>query len=231
MNETRKKLMEFLLTVQQTKNDEETGELLVIPEVFHYNVYGNYTFEEGEEAESSNEFHFQRPIFSDVYATQLLDGKEIPYVPTKRSWNGRRFVVDDMLENVLAYHILGNTQTCQLLYIEEGLKAFIDSFHTDDNFVLEVSGLKIYKHALSLDLSDLLTLNLVTKECIYYVSDCKFYMLDTSDHFLLSDNEFAEMGYWDSIEEIQNGSDTLLWGELPSEEEINKNSTNKPSFF
>ena len=56
-------------------------------------------------------------------------------------------------------------------------------------------------------------------------------MLDTSDHFLLSDNEFAEMGYWDSIEEIQNGSDTLLWGELPSEEEINKNSTNKPSFF
>ena len=40
-------------------------------------------------------------------------------------------------------------------------------------------------------------------------------MFTTDTHEVVSDNYFAEVGYWDSIQNIDNNTETLIWGELP----------------
>ena len=40
-------------------------------------------------------------------------------------------------------------------------------------------------------------------------------MLSTDSKEIVSDNYFAEVGFWDSIENIKNGKEIHLWGELP----------------
>ena len=42
-------------------------------------------------------------------------------------------------------------------------------------------------------------------------------MLTFPERNIVSDNYFAEIGYFESLENIQNGKEKLLWGELPEE--------------
>lgn len=58
-------------------------------------------------------------------------------------------------------------------------------------------------------------LDLVTDQYIYYSNESLVYAFSTSDHNLLSDNEYADISYWNSVDAIKNGTEKLLWGELP----------------
>ena len=101
------------------------------------------------------------------------------------------------------------------LFLHKGLQEFIDGFRSEENCVLSASGLKIYKYILSSDLSMQYQLNLVTDQYIYYSNENLVYVFSTSDHNLLSDNEYADISYWNSVDAVKNGTEKLLWGELP----------------
>ena len=150
-----------------------------------------------------------------MQATQVVNGKEIPYAPAGLAWN-HKFQVDDMINSALAAAIWGATESVyRTLFLHKGLQEFIDGFHSEENCVLSASGLKIYKYILSSDLSMQYQLDLVTDQYIYYSNESLVYAFSTSDHNLLSDNEYADISYWNSVDAVKNGTEKLLWGELP----------------
>lgn len=206
-----KKLIEFYVIRPHTAKAEEPISHIKK----HYCIYGTYTWDEANGIDGNS---FLYPEFDDLHAFQIVDGEKIPYTPTGSSWS-HKFNVYDMINSALATEIWGTTaKTYKTLYLDNELQDFVNSFRSEENYLLSASGLKVYKYILASDLSHQYTLSLVTDTCIYYVDDESVYALNTSDHCLLSDNAFAEMGYWNSIDAIRNGTEKLLWGELPDTE-------------
>lgn len=203
------KLIEFCVTRTQ-KNKQ--GNAVVSSEEEQYCVYGTYFW---DEAPGVGAEPFQYPEFEGLQATQVVNGKEIPYAPAGSAWN-HKFQVDDMINSALATAIWGATESVyRTLFLHKGLQEFIDGFRSEENCVLSAFGLKIYKYILSSNLSMQYQLDLVTDQYIYYSNESLVYAFSTSDHNLLSDNEYADISYWNSVDAIKNGTEKLLWGELP----------------
>lgn len=162
-----------------------------------YRVWGNYSFDENK-----------CPEFTDLRAEILVDGVYVGYSPDGHTWAGRKFVVEDMISDCLAKLI----QCCRIytiIYLDEGLAHLVASYHED--IVLIVNDLKIPRRIISAQLFDVHSLVLVTSQFLYYVHDDQMIMLDTDTHELVSDNYFAEVGYADSLENIESGEEKLIW--------------------
>lgn len=203
------KLIEFCIP-KAHKNGQ--GDVTVSLKEERYCIYGTYFW---DEAPGVGVEPFKYPEFDDLQATRVVDGKEIPYTPAGSAWN-HKFQVDDMINSALAAAIWGATKNIyQILFLHKDLQEFIDGFRSEENCVLSASGLKIYKYILSSDLSMQYQLDLVTDQYIYYSNESLVYVFNTSDHNLLSDNEYADISYWNSVDAVKNGTEKLLWGELP----------------
>ena len=203
------KLIEFCII--RAQQEKEHGESPVQTKE-QYCVYGTYFW---DEAPGVGITPFKYPEFDNLRATKIVNGKEIPYAPTGSSWS-HKFQVDDMINSALATAIWGATGNIyQTLFLHKGLQEFVDHFRLEENYVLSASGLKIYKYILSSNLTMQYQLDLVTDKYIYYSNEDLVYAFSTADHDLLSDNECADIGYWDSVDAIKEGTEKLLWGELP----------------
>lgn len=176
-----------------------------------YNIYGNYEIENDTDY-MGNPYIY--PEFSELSAKQIVDGKEVDFKPTGCTWAGRDYVVEDMISDFLAKEILDN-KLYKAYYIESGLQKIIDYYHHEDNIVTVRNGLRIPKYILSNEMFGIYELTLVTNEYIYYMYADRVLMFSTDTHEVVSDNYFAEVGYWDSIQNIDNNTETLIWGELP----------------
>ena len=189
------------------------AELLAIFEVEgnKYNIYGNYEIENDTDYMGNP---YMYPEFSELSAKQIVDGKEVDFKPTGCTWTGRGYVVEDMISDFLAKEIL-DSKFYKTNYIESGLQKIIDYYHREDNIVTIRNGLRIPKYILSNEMFGIYELTLVTNEYIYYMYADRVLMFSTDTHEVVSDNYFAEVGYWDSIQNIDNNTETLIWGELP----------------
>lgn len=186
-----------------------------------FNIYGSYEIKTGKEldifTEGVNMIDFKYPEFCDITATNIVDDREEDYVPVGETWAGRKYTATDMIEFLISALIKGD-ETYTKLNLESGLQELVNDYLTDDKIAIAVNGKKIPKRILTNTMYDLYQLILVTDAYIYYVHEDQTYMLSTEDHTVISDNYFAEVGYWDSVENVKSGKETLLWGELPEED-------------
>lgn len=162
-----------------------------------YRVWGSYSMNEDN-----------CPEFEDLRAEILADGKYAGYTPDGHTWAGRKFEVEDMISDCLA-NLIRCCGIYTILYMDEGLADFASAYHED--IVLTVNNLKIPRRIMSTQLMHVFELVLITSQFIYYVHDDQMIMLDTDTHGLVSDNYFAEVGYTDSLENIENGKEKLIW--------------------
>lgn len=161
--------------------------------------------EKNEDIENTDNNVSMYPKFNDLSVTQVLDGKEIPY--------NQRGSLKYIPTKAISMEIQGTTKEMyQMLFLDEGLKEFVNRFHSDENYVLSVCDLPIYKYIVSSDLKERFELHMVTNDFIYYSCDGMLDVLATNDHRLVSDNEFADICYLDSIENIKNGTEKLIFG-------------------
>lgn len=175
---------------------------------YPYEIYGEY--EEKEEKTLSNKV-CPTLEFEHLTAKQIRNGESVPYVPEGRSWSGRKYDEMDMICGLLADMTVGGS-AYKVLYLEEGLQKVVDFYVSDSSLQVDgnsVSSMILYAGA------DAYELLLATDKYLYYGKEDEFRMYTTSERELVSDNYFAEVGFADSIENIENGSETLLWGELP----------------
>lgn len=169
-----------------------------------FSIYGDYEILENEET-----FHIAE--FSNLKAYTVYEEKEIPYTPIGVTWSGRHYDVEDMIKGFMESLIMqGNLYT--KIYLNEELWNLVLEYHEE---VVLIDDISIPKHILSCN--GIYELLMVTSDNIYYINDDMILMLTFPERNIVSDNYFAEIGYFESLENIQNGKEKLLWGELPEE--------------
>lgn len=171
-----------------------------------FSIYGDYEILEIEET-----FHIAE--FSNLKAYTVYEDKEIPYTPIGVTWVGRHYEVEDMIKGFLENLIMqGDLYT--KIYLNEELWRMVLEYHKE---VVLIDDISITKHILNSCYNGTYELLMVTSDNIYYINDDMTLMLTFPERNLVSDNYFAEVGYFESLENIQNGKEKLLWGELPEE--------------
>lgn len=184
-----------------------------------FNVYGDYQINTNEAvdmmSEELNRIWYKYPEFTDITTTKIT-GVEQTYIPAGQSWAGIRYTPVDVLEFFISALIRAD-ETYSKTYLEEGLQKFVDEYLKESEIAVTVNGKPVPKRILVKDMYQLYQLALVTDTNIYYVYEDAVFMLSTEDHSVISDNYFAEVGYFESIENIQSGKETCLWGKLPAE--------------
>ena len=197
-----RKLMEFYV-IEFHVTEDSHGQ--IVRTKYQFCVYGTYCWKKNEDIENTDNNVSVYPKFNDLSVTQVLDGKEIPY--------NQRGSLKYIPTKAISMEIQGTTKEMyQMLFLDEGLKEFVNRFHSDENYVLSVCDLPIYKYIVSSDLKERFELHMVTNDFIYYSCDGMLDVLATNDHRLVSDNEFADICYLDSIENIKNGTEKLIFG-------------------
>lgn len=217
-NDLVKKLMEFDVTQIIPTGDNQKDPMRT---KLQFCVYGTYRWEKMEDNGEAYIAAFPYPVFKHLHVTQVSEGKEVPYEPQ----GTRPFDVPKIFKAIatraLATEIMGTTtEMFQMLFLDEGLRKFVNHFRSEENYVLCISGLPIYKYIVSGNLRECLELSMVTDAFIYYSQYGMFDALGTMDHRLVSDNEFADNCYLDSVENIRNGTEKLLWGKIPEQHDI-----------
>lgn len=210
-----KKLMEFEMTQIFPAGDKQKDPAHIKRQ---FCVYGTYRWEKTEHNGDAYAAAFPYPVFEHLHVTQVSEGKEIPYEPRGARPSDIPKIFKAIATRALATEIMGTTtEMFQMLFLDEGLRKFVNHFRSEENYVLCVSGLPIYKYIVSGNLRECLELNMVTDAFIYYSQYGMFDALGTMDHRLVSDNEFADNCYLDSVENIRNGTEKLLWGKIPEQ--------------
>lgn len=176
-----------------------------------FNIYGSYECGTNKD-KNKNEYTY--PEFYDLTAKKVIDGEEVDYEPKGSTWAGRKYTVEDMIQDFIA-KLTVNNSSYSAIFIESGLQDIINQFNNAEAIALTVDNLQIPKAIMSYDLYNIYELVLVTNDFIYYVYDEMIIMFTTNTHGIVSDNYFAEVGFWESVENIKSGKEILLWGELP----------------
>ena len=214
-NDLVKKLMEFDVTQIFPAGDKQKD---LMRTKLQFCVYGTYRWEKMENNSDAYVAAFPYPVFEHLRVTQVSEGKEAPYEPQGTRPSDTPKIFKTIATRALATEIMGTTaEMFQMLFLDEGLRKFVDHFRSEENYVLCISGLPIYKYIVSGNLRECLELNMVTDAFIYYSQYGMFDVLGTTDHRLVSDNEFADICYLDSVENIRNGAEKLLWGKIPEQ--------------
>lgn len=214
-NDLVKKLMEFDVTQIFPAGDKQKDPAHT---KLHFFVYGTYRWEKMDNDGDTYIAAFPYPVFEHLHVTQVSEGKETPYEPQGTRLSGVPKIFKAIATRALATEIMGTTaEMFQMLFLDEGLRKFVDHFRSEENYVLCISGLPIYKYIVSGDLRECFELSMVTDAFIYYSQYGMFDALGTTDHRLVSDNELADICYLDSVENIRNGTEKLLWGEIPEQ--------------
>ena len=181
-------------------------EVMLEQKMERFNIYGECIIETGKD-HSDREYVY--PEFDALSARKVEDGKEIPYGPTGTSWTGRRYNVYDMIQSYICSLIQGSSQYVTI-FQDKKLQELVESYMAADEIAITVHDRKIPKRILGSDM-DAYELVMVTDQYIYYADYDKMLMLRTSDHTIVSDNYFASVGYTDSIENIKEGKEKVIW--------------------
>ena len=213
-----KKLMEFEMT-QILPADGKQKDPVHTKRQFC--VYGAYRWEKMEHNGDAYVAAFPYPVFEHLHVTQVSEEKEVLYEPQGTRPSDVPKIFKAIATRALATEIMGTVaEMFQMLFLDEGLRKFVDHFRSEENYVLSISGLPIYRYIVSGNLRECLELNMVTDAFIYYSQYGMFDVLGSSDHRLVSDNELADNCYLDSVENIRNGTEKLLWGKIPEQRDI-----------
>lgn len=213
-----KKLMEFdVVQIVPTGDNQKDPAHTKL----QFCVYGTYRWEKMEHNGDAYVAAFLYPVFEHLRVTQVSGGKEVLYEPQGTRPSDVPKIFKAIATRALATEIMGTVaEMFQMLFLDEGLRKFVDHFRSEENYVLSISGLPIYRYIVSGNLRECLELNMVTDAFIYYSQYGMFDVLGSSDHRLVSDNELADNCYLDSVENIRSGTEKLLWGKIPEQHDI-----------
>lgn len=176
-------------------------------------IYGEYELTD-EWDHYNNPYKY--PDFYDLSAYHIVRGKEIPYQPKGHTWTGRRYCEEDMIRGFVSNQILPVEPYYTKIFLEEGLQKLVDSYIREENIVMKDGNFFIPKLILGNTMWQY-ELMLITNNYFYYAYYDETLMYDVKEKSLVSDNYFASVGYWDSIENISSGKEELVWGEMPED--------------
>lgn len=178
-----------------------------------YAVYGNMTTEKLLDINGREEKSFLLPEFEDLEITVIESGEEKAFEKSLYSFSGVKIEPGDILMSVMCAAIRKNEYTYEYHYMCPELKKLVAEYHKSSN-MLSAGGNKYLKQVLHTN-GNVYSLNLVTDVYLYYVYEDCCLMLDANTHAVVSDNHFAEEGFYNSIRNIKKGREKNIWNNVP----------------
>ena len=155
-----KKLMEFDVSQIFLASDKQKG---AVHTKRQFCVYGTYHWEKMENNGDAYAAAFPYPVFEHLHVTQTSEGKETPYEPHGTWSSDMPKAYEAFATRALATEIMGTTaEMFRMLFLDKGLCKFVNHFRSEENYVLCISGLPIYKYIASGDLRECFKLDIVT---------------------------------------------------------------------
>ena len=150
-----------------------------------------------------------RHILDDIRVHNVYketDGVISPFVIKAVNWYGVRQTPDDALKDVAGRITRNETGTLTVNNIWPELKQALDEFKKYPAITADrITPYFIYHRG------DIAKLDYATDRFLYYQYSCEgLLMFRTEDGAIVSDNEFAEMGYWESKENVEKGTEHIL---------------------
>ena len=189
------KLMEFVL--------KEAGEN---KEDLHFIAYGNFN------TKTSECEKFPIPLFSNIALQKVVDGNAIDWTPTATTWAGIPINGEDAMESMLG-RFTANDETVEVLYLNDEIQKFVAQYKGEIAF--EYEGHKIPKYIYH-GFDGTLDLAFATDHFCYYGLE-DLIMLRTNNGELVSDNAFAEIGLFESVQGVKEGEEKHLYGDMPAD--------------
>ena len=121
-------------------------------------------------------------------------------------WIGEPFTIYDVPSSACAAYTQEDS-TCSIHYLEDSLKKILDNPVYEKTLM---NGKKIPLRMLNSDM-DVMQLLMATDRYLYYYHDDSYKMINANTLETVSDNYFAEVGFEDSKENIENGEEKLIW--------------------
>lgn len=133
--------------------------------------------------------------------------EKVPYQPNRRDWYGNIITVDDAFYDILGRLTRNETEMLNVIYLDSDLENYVSLFL--GRTAAEFSGRKIpYEILFKGGIAQLV---LATDQFLYYLDELDFInMFRTCDGTLVSDNEFAEIGFYESEDAIGTGGEVKI---------------------
>ena len=178
-----------------------------------YAVYGNMTTEKLLDINGREEKSFLLPEFENLEITVIADGEEKVFEKSLYSFSGAKIEPEDIMMSVACAAIRKDDFT-YYRYMCPELKKLIAWYHKSSN-MLSAGGNKYLKQVLHVN-GNVYSLNLVTDVYLYYIYEDNCLMLDANTHAVVSDNHFAEEGFYNCIRNIKKGREKNIWNNVPT---------------
>lgn len=134
------------------------------------------------------------------------DGVLSPFVIKAVNWYGIQLTPADALKDVAGRITRNETETLTVNDIWPELKEALDEFKKYP----AITGDRIVPYFIYYG-GDIAKLDYATDRFLYYLYEYEgILMFRTEDGTVVSDNEFAEMGYWESKENVEKGTEHIL---------------------
>ena len=132
---------------------------------------------------------------------------KVPYQPNRRDWYGNIITVDDAFYDILGRLTRNETEMVNIIYLDSDLENYVSLFL--QRTAAEFNGRKIpYEILFKGGIAQLV---LATDQFLYYLDELDFInMFRTCDGTLVSDNEFAEIGFYESEDAIGTGGEVKI---------------------
>jgi len=169
----------------------------------HFEIYGDIK-------ETILDFADNRYLdFADIEMYEIKDKEKVPYEPVGTTWaTGQRLTVYDATSDVVDRIVRNQTKDFEVLYIREDIKEFVDNYRKD--IALVFAEREIPYRIIKNNYINTYELHLATEDFLYYINNDEMIMLRTASGEPVSDNYFAEVGYYESLENIENGEEKKL---------------------
>ena len=159
-----------------------------------------------QEADDEMECQWLQYDFENTQIYKETDGVVSPFQITAVAWAGYQLTADDALNDVIGRICRNETGKLTVHEVCPELQTFFDELKKYP----AISGKRtipyfIFHHG------DIAKLAYATNEFLYYVdSNDMPLMFRTDDGTLVSDNGFADMGLYESEENVENGTEQIL---------------------
>lgn len=152
--------------------------------------------------------------FDNGMMYEIVGGKENPFVPKRKVFSKERFTFEEVMLDILQRITRNETGAFEVVYMCDTVKRFVLPFE-------EKANTSLVRHIPFRILFDnrLLELQFATDKFLYYDDRLAMpVMIRTSDGSVVSNDEFAEIGFYQSLEAIKSGEEKqMLFTRTPSE--------------
>ena len=177
--------------------------------ILDFNLEGNHFIINADITErfnSGDDLICLCPVFHNTHVFKEEDGAVSPFKITAVSWSGYQPTPDDALKDMVEKISRNERGTLTVHYICPEIQNFFDELKKYPAINSERSvPYFIYFHG------EIARLAYATNEFLYYAdSNDMPMMFRTDDGTLVSDNEFADMGLYESEQNVEAGTEQIL---------------------